>query len=86
MSVKEVTYSRDALKSLRRIPSNVALAIRGKIELYARDPCSLSSNVIRLQGSSGCFRLRVGDWRVIFSEDAVVVAVIRIAPRGSAYE
>ena len=84
--MKEVTYSRDALKSLRRIPSNVASSIRGKIEIYARDPASLGSNVIRLQGSGGYLRLRIGDWRVIFSEDAMVIAVIRIAPRGSAYE
>lgn len=84
--MKDVTYSRDALKSLRRIPSNAASAIRGKIEQFARDPASLGNNVIRLQGSSGYCRLRVGDWRVIFSEDALVVAVIRIATRGSAYE
>jgi hypothetical protein len=30
-------------------------------------------------------RLRVRDWRVIY-RDAVVIAVIRIAPRGPAYD
>jgi mRNA interferase RelE/StbE len=31
-------------------------------------------------------RLRVGDWRVVFTEDGHVLAVIRIAPRGGVYE
>jgi mRNA-degrading endonuclease RelE of RelBE toxin-antitoxin system len=30
-------------------------------------------------------RLRVGDWRVVY-RDLVVIAVVRIAPRASAYE
>jgi mRNA interferase RelE/StbE len=30
-------------------------------------------------------RLRIGDWRVIY-EDGIVLAVERIAPRGSAYD
>jgi mRNA interferase RelE/StbE len=34
----------------------------------------------------GVFRLRVGDWRILFTEDLVIVAVIRIAPRAEAYE
>jgi len=32
------------------------------------------------------FRLRVGDWRVVFSENGEIIAVIRIAPRGRAYD
>ncbi|MFZ5699823.1 MULTISPECIES: type II toxin-antitoxin system RelE/ParE family toxin [Sphingomonadales] len=42
--------------------------------------------------SSGCrgeerlWRLRVGDWRVIFNQDMVVVHVVRVASRGSAYD
>lgn len=31
-------------------------------------------------------RLRVGDWRVIFTEDGTVIAIIKIAPRGGVYE
>ncbi|XBQ15064.1 MAG: type II toxin-antitoxin system RelE/ParE family toxin [Oceanicaulis sp.] len=38
-----------------------------------------------MKGREGVFRLRVGDWRVLY-RDGVVIAVIRIAPRGSAYE
>jgi mRNA-degrading endonuclease RelE of RelBE toxin-antitoxin system len=30
-------------------------------------------------------RLRVGDWRVIYTADLVVLLVLKVAPRGSAY-
>jgi mRNA interferase RelE/StbE len=84
--VKPVTYSKDALRTLRRIPANVSATIRGKIEQYAEDPASQANNVIRMKGVEGCFRLRIGDWRVVFSEDAAIIAIIRIAPRGGVYD
>ncbi len=83
--MKRVTYSRDAEKTLRSIPSNTRRLIVGKIEQYAAEPASLANNVKALKGEPGYFRLRVGDWRVLFRKDGVVVAVTKIASRGSAY-
>ena len=83
--MKQITYSRDALKTLTRMPANTARLIRSKIEQYAADPASLANNVKTLQGVDA-LRLRVGDWRVIFSETGEVIAIIKIAPRGGAYE
>lgn len=84
--MKEITYSRDAFKTLSRMPANTARLIRSKIEQYAADPASLANNVRALKGLEGVLRLRVGDWRVIFSESGEVIAIIKIAPRGGAYE
>jgi mRNA interferase RelE/StbE len=83
--MKRVTYSRDAEKTLRSIPSNTRRLIVGKIEQYAADPESPANNVKALKGEPGYFRLRVGDWRVLFREDGAVVAVTKVASRGSAY-
>jgi mRNA interferase RelE/StbE len=49
---------------------------------------SRQGNVRRLQGSKNeIFRLRVGDWRVLFSqEQEVAILVRRVLPRGSAYQ
>jgi mRNA interferase RelE/StbE len=82
--MKQIAYSKSALKTLRRIPANVAGTIRGKIEQYAADPTALSANVTKLQGREG-YRLRVGDWRVIFDEDGNVLAILEIGPRGGIY-
>ena len=56
------------------------------MEQYAAAPSYLANNVKALSGQPGFLRLRVGDWRVIFREDGAVIAVVRVAPRGSAYD
>jgi mRNA interferase RelE/StbE len=45
-----------------------------------------TGDVIRLKGSDE-WRLRVGDWRVLFRRDpaARVILVLRVLPRGRAY-
>lgn len=84
--MKQIAYSRDALRTLTRMPANTAKLIRSKIEQYAEEPASLGNNVKALKGIEGHLRLRVGDWRVIFSETGEVIAIIKIAPRGGAYD
>jgi mRNA interferase RelE/StbE len=68
-------------------PRNTARLIRGKIEDLAQDPWAPNNNVKKLVGRPG-YRLRVGDWRVIYDlDDALrILAVERIAPRGGAYD
>ena len=62
-----------------------AQRIVAKIEQLAADPAALGNNVRALKGGEGLMRLRVGDWRVIY-RDGVVLAILRIAPRGGAYD
>jgi mRNA interferase RelE/StbE len=50
------------------------------------DPASLANDVRKLQGRDDEYRLCVGDWRVIFSQDGVILDVLKVRPRGSAYE
>lgn len=82
--MKEVAYTKAAIKTLRRMPANEAARVRAKIEAYAADPASQANNVKALTGRTG-IRLRVGDWRVIM-DDGDVLAVVKIGPRGSVYE
>lgn len=84
MPVKPITYTRSAIKTLRRMPANVSARIVEKVEEYAADPAALGNNVTALKGRQG-IRLRVGDWRVIM-DDGVVLAVLEIGPRGGIYD
>ena len=84
--MKRVAYSKDAVKTIRRLPANISATIRAKIEQYAVDPMSLANNVKELRGESGVLRLRVGDWRVLFVVDAETLTVVRVGPRGSVYD
>ena len=72
-------------RTLSRLPRPTAERILDKIELYAAEPQALANNVKRLKGDQG-FRLSIGDWRVLFDEDAETVIVRGVRPRGSAYE
>lgn len=82
--MKPITYTRAALKTLRRMPANTADRIVAKVEEYAADPAALANNVKALKGRTG-IRLRVGDWRVIM-EDGAVLAVLEIGSRGDIYD
>jgi mRNA interferase RelE/StbE len=81
-----IRYTADALKTLRRMPRNMADLIRRKVQEVAVDPAT-SRNVKKLKGRDG-YRLRVGDWRVVYELDngVLVLIVIEIGPRGSIYD
>ncbi len=79
-------FSKDAVRTLRKMTRNMAGLIRAKIDQYAADPASLANNVTAVKSEPGYLRLRVQDWRIIFAEDGSVISIIRIAPRASAYE
>lgn len=83
--MRQVVFTRTALKALRRMPANVATTVLAKIDQYATDPASLVNNVTRLKGRSGS-RLRVGDWRVIFDEHGAVLEILDVGPRGGVYD
>lgn len=81
--MKEIAYTITAAKALKR-HANRSAAIRAKIEQYAITPDSLAANVSALK-SIDAKRLRVGDFRVVFSETETTITVLDIGPRGGIY-
>ena len=86
MSMYRLVITRSAAKTLRKLPRNLAKRIRQKLEELAKDPYAPNNNVTKLQNRPG-FRLRVGDWRVIYQieDDRLVILVLEIGPRGGIY-
>ena len=83
--MSSVVYSANSLSVLKKMPAKDAERIRAKIRQYADDPSSLQNNVRSLTGRPG-LRLRIGDWRVLFTVDAAGdMKVLDIGPRGSIY-
>ena len=80
----EITYSKQARKILRSMQSKTAKRILTAIEKLADNPAHGDLDVKAPRGLDG-YRLRVGDWRVIYSHDDLVLAIEKIAPRGGAY-
>ena len=82
----KITLSKKADKTLRRMPRNIALTIGEKIKELANDPDSMR-NVKKLTDHPG-YRLRVGDWRIIYTvnENELLIHIINIKTRGEAYK
>ena len=77
----EFEFSKQAIKVISKMDKPTKQRIRvGIEELPAGD-------VKVLQGVHGSFRLRIGNWRILFSyinENKILIE--KIAPRGDAYK
>lgn len=73
-------------KGLSKLPVNWQKRIVARIEEVAANPYAANNNVKRFQGRAG-YRLRVGDWRVIYEleDDRLVMLVLEVGSRGSIY-
>jgi mRNA interferase RelE/StbE len=80
-----VTYSGTATKQLAALHPEIASRIRDKLMLYAADRRALTNQVKRLKGSA-VLRLRVGDYRVLLTEDVRLLLVLRVAHRREIYD
>jgi len=85
--VYRIAYSKEATKSLQKMPRNTAKLIREKLEIIAADPYADHPNSKKLPGREG-YRLRAGDWRVLYKiqSDQLMVIVLKVASRGEVYK
>jgi mRNA interferase RelE/StbE len=73
-------------KALSRLPTAWQKRIVAKIRGIAESPYASNKNLTKLQGREG-YRLRVGDWRVIYElqNDRLVMLVLEVGARGGIY-
>ena len=82
----KVQFTDVALKNLRRYPLSDQRRILTRIEQLATHPHRMP-NVKRLVDFDVAYRLRIGNYRVLFERDDIIriIDVIDILPRGRAY-
>ena len=80
-----IQYTKQAQKDLKRLPRNEREKIIDKINILADDSSTLANNIKQLQGLEETYSLRVGQYRVIYSQDGVILSVIHIGVRGEIY-
>ncbi|MEA5535561.1 type II toxin-antitoxin system RelE/ParE family toxin [Crocosphaera sp. XPORK-15E] len=83
----EIELSKTATKKLQRLPQNLARRIIEKLRIIAENPYGSHNNVKKLVGRTS-YRLRVGDWRIIYEvEDKKLrILVLEIDTRGGIYQ
>jgi mRNA interferase RelE/StbE len=76
-----VQLKPSARKELESLPSSVLTRVFRKIELLADDPGPAGCK--KLKGYKDQWRIRMGDWRVVYIVDdpAKLVSITRIAHR-----
>ena len=72
-----------AWRDLDSLPEQDAKRVFSRIQKLADD---LAGDVKKLRHFSPGYRLRVGDWRVLFDVDGMHVSVYRILNRRDAYD
>jgi mRNA interferase RelE/StbE len=77
---------RAALRALRRMDKPERQRVEARIGELARDPYAAHLDVKKLAQATG-YRLRVGNWRVLYDVDdrVRIVSVEDVRQRGSAY-
>ena len=82
-----VRYQRQTARRLIRMPRDIAHRIRDKVESITENSYGQHSNVTRLRGRESSFRLRFGDWRVVYvlDDERKVLLVAKIDRRAQVY-
>lgn len=78
---------KQAKKKLQGLANNERNRITEKIVWLGKNPDDIRLDIKKLAGSP-YYRLRVGDWRIIFDKDneIKIVSIEAIKPRGDAYK
>ena len=83
----ELKYRRQARNYLARLPYKIKSKIVAKLHKLKTDPDDSSLDIDRLKGGLG-YRLRVGQYRIIFTrnDNELIIEVVKIRPRGDVYK
>jgi mRNA interferase RelE/StbE len=81
----KILWKKSAIKEIAKIPKEIALNIYDSISGLKNNPRKKCSR--KLRGSEVLYRIRVNEYRVIYSiyDDILVIEIIKIAHRKEVY-
>ena len=77
-----IEWKESALSDVKKIETSITRRIIKKVEELSDEP--FSKDIKRLKGSKD-FRLRVGDYRIIFSIENNIITVLKVGHRKNIY-
>lgn len=85
MASYRIEWKPSAAKELKRLPRDVIPRVVDAVGRLAADP--FPSGVAKLKGSQQTYRLRVSDYRVVYSvaNDVLIVEIVRVRHRRDVY-
>jgi len=85
MGTYQIEWKSSALRELNRLDRQAIPRLIPAVESLSTNP--LPSGVRKLQGSRHTYRLRVGDYRIVYElfESRLIVEIVRVRHRKDAY-
>jgi mRNA interferase RelE/StbE len=86
MEPYRIKFKASAAKEFRKLSSSIQKRIRASINALKTEP--RPSGVTKLKGSDQLYRIRIGDYRVVYSiDDAIkIILITRVRHRRDAYD
>ena len=85
MASYRIEYQKGVLKDFRRLPSEVKNRLERAIDQLAEEPFPVGHQ--KIKGSEGLFRIRVGDYRVLYEvvDSILTVFIVKAGHRKDIY-
>ncbi len=85
MGSYKIEWKQSARKELRKLGRKIILRVLKAIETLSDNPCPRGSR--KLHGTEYTYRLREGDYRIIYSvySDIVTIEIVKIGHRKDIY-
>lgn len=82
-----ILLSKEAQKTLRKLPEHLRFRFSEIFLMLEEDPSCSTLNIRKLKGSN-LFRVRSGDWRIIFERRDIIkiLYIVKIGTRGDIYK
>lgn len=86
MDSYNVVWKRSATKEARKLSKSILLRILQAVENLSTDPYPIGSR--KIMGAANKYRIRVGDYRVIYSvdDDILLIEIVRVRHRKDVYK
>jgi mRNA interferase RelE/StbE len=83
----KVVFQKSAFKEYQALPQKIRDKIDEVLEMLSINPLAEILKFKKIRGKENCYRIRIGDYRVIYSpqDETLVVRVIKIGHRRDVY-
>jgi mRNA interferase RelE/StbE len=85
MAIYQIEWKKSALRELKRLDRKIVPRIISTVESLSKNP--FPSGVRKLQGADNTYRVRVGEYCIIYEilEVRIVIVILRVRHRKDAY-
>ena len=86
MTIYLVEYTPAAARQIRKLNKIIQARLKSKIAMLSENPRPQGSK--KLKGFENSYRIRVGDYRVIYKihDDVLLVLIMKVGPRRDIYD